>query len=309
MDAGGPRGVSVVIPTYNNAGTLAEAVASVRSQRWPAIEIIVVDDGSADETPQVLRDLAGPDLRAVRQANGGSSAARNTGIGLARREWIAFLDADDYWLPGKLAAQFDALEAQPTAMYSFTDVRVRYPDGSEAELRVRPFNRSLVLELIWGNMFGTPTVLVRRDCFESVGLFDTSLRTGEDWDMWLRLASAYKEAYVGRPLVMVRRSPPVGKYAVETLAACTRRVVDKLYAAPEMSGRHPELRGLKRRVYAWHSLVVAKSYCRQGVWGRGGPCRRRRAHGDRSGTAPAAGEPRARIRRQRTEHRGNRETL
>ena len=111
--------LSVVIPAYNNASTLAEAIASVRSQDVPCPEIIVVDDGSSDATNQVIDDLAGHDLRLIRQPNGGPGAARNTGITAARGEWIAFLDGDDLWLPSKLELQLAAIWKDPNVALLF----------------------------------------------------------------------------------------------------------------------------------------------------------------------------------------------
>jgi glycosyltransferase involved in cell wall biosynthesis len=259
-----------VIPTFNCATTLPDAIASVRSQRWPDLEIIVVDDGSVDDTGRVLEELAGPALRVIRQGNAGPAAARNAGIDAARGEWVAFLDADDLWLPGKLCDQFDELHRYPLASFSYSDELLRFPDASQSELKCRKLELPLLLELIWGNLFGTPTVVVRRDCFETVGFFDTSLRTGEDWDMWLRLAACYEAAYIPRPLTLVRRSARRGKYPLDMLESCTRRVVDRLFSSPEALRRYPELLGLQRRVSAWHDLVIAKSNLHHGRWIRGG---------------------------------------
>lgn len=262
--------VSVVIPAYNNAGVLAQAVASVRSQQWSDMEIIVVDDGSTDDTPLVLEAISGPDLLVIPQANAGPAAARNAGIHEARNEWIAFLDADDEWLPGKLAAQFEAIAANPGARFSYTDSLVLCADGREHLSRVRKFDGPLILELIWGNMFATPTLLVHRACFEKVGVFDTVLRTGEDWDMWLRLAVFYEAVYVPKPLVLVHRGVAPRKYPVELLEICTRRVVERLYSSEHTLKRYPELNDRRRLVYSRHDTVIAKSYFRQGAMYRGG---------------------------------------
>lgn len=262
--------VSVVIPTFNNVATLAEAVASVRDQHWDDLEIVVVDDGSTDETPRVLEALSGPDLRVIRQANAGPAAARNAGLQATRNEWIAFLDADDQWLPGKLLTQFNALEQHPDATFCFSDVLERTPDGNDQILRCRQPMRSVLLELLWGNLFSTPTLLVRRACFEEAGAFDISLRTGEDWDMWLRLAARYEGLFVCEPLVRVVRSAEPLKYKVETLDFCTRRVLQRLFSSPTILKDHPEIVGLRSRVYAWHYSVLAKSNFRNGRLGRAG---------------------------------------
>ena len=256
--------VSVIIPTYNLAALLPGAVESVRAQAWPGLEIIVVDDGSEDDTAGVLEALAvGGDLRWFRQENAGAAAARNRGIEEARGQWVAFLDADDFWLPGKLAAQFEALAASPDAAFSYTDVKVRHEDGREGELVRGDAGRPLLLQLLAGNLFATPTVLVRRDCFREVGLFDASLRTGEDWDMWLRLAAHFEHAPVARPLTLCRvvgqsRFPP------ETLERCTLHVLERLFSCHHVARDWPRVASKRRLIYAWHYSVLAKSYLRQG---------------------------------------------
>ncbi len=262
------RSVSVVIPTYNQEKFLAEAIASVRAQAWPDLEVIVVDDGSTDGTADLLLRLeAEGGLRWFRQENAGAAAARNRGIREARKEWVAFLDADDFWLPGKLAAQFEALRQSPAAGLCYTDVLIRFEDGEERELACRPSARPLLWELLTSNFFATPTALVRRDCFGRVGLFDAELRTGEDWDMWLRLAAHFDSIRVARPLALVRVAPHLLKHSVPTLERCTLRVVDRLFACPHVRRRWPEVAAKRRMVYAWHYSVLAKSYLRQRSWG------------------------------------------
>jgi len=256
--------VSVVIPTYNQASFLPEAVASVRAQEFPNLEIIVVDDGSTDDTSGALERLSGEGkLQAIRQENAGAAAARNRGISAARGDWIAFLDADDFWFPGKLSAQFDALRRSPKAGFCYTDVLLRLKNGEERHHK-SPMSGPLLLELLTGNYFATPTVLVRRDCFEKVGTFNAELRTGEDWDMWLRLSSHFDSVWVPQPLSLVRVSPvDLLKHSVEAFERCTLRVIDRLYACEHIQRHWPEVAAKRRLVYAWHYAVLAKSYLRQ----------------------------------------------
>ncbi len=260
------QGVSVVIPTYNNAGTLAEAVASVRAQNWPELEIIVVDDGSTDHTPEALKALTGPDLRIIRQANAGPAAARNAGIAEANREWVAFLDADDIWLPGKLDAQFDALSRRPDARFCFTDSVVRYLDGTEELRACRTTDQPLFRELLSGNLLGTPTMLVHGTCFRDVGVFDPELRTGEDWDLWLRLAFRFAGLHLARSLVIVRKSVDnrltleTTKYSLDQLEGCTSRVLRRVFSLDNGEAARVGLLGLRGRVYAWHYAVLARSF-------------------------------------------------
>lgn len=258
------RGVSVVIPTYNLARFLPEAVASARAQVWPDLEIIVVDDGSTDDTPEVLERLAREgELRCIRQENAGASAARNRGIHEARKSWVAFLDADDFWLAGKLEAQFEALEGKPSAAFSYTDERKRFVDGTEADHPCRAKERPLLPQMLAGNMFATPTMLVRRDCFDTVGLFDTRLRTGEDWDMWMRLAAHFECVRVARPLTTVRMAGRV-KFPLPVMERCTLLVLERLFACKHVAREWPEILSKRSAVYAWHYSVLARSYLRGG---------------------------------------------
>lgn len=257
-----PR-ISVVIPTYNYGHYLPTAIASVREQKWPDLEIIVVDDGSTDETPRVMEELAGDDLRYLRQPNAGAAAARNLGIRESNGEWIAFLDADDFWMPDKLAIQMGELQKHPTASFSYADVRERFVDGTESNLECEPVRKSLILKLLTGNAFSTPTVIVRRQCFQEVGLFDEKLRTGEDWDMWLRLAAHFECIYVARPLALVRRAAQVVKFPLPVMEQCTLHVIERLFSCSHLKQRWPEVAAKKRRVYAWHYSVLAKSYLKE----------------------------------------------
>jgi glycosyltransferase involved in cell wall biosynthesis len=254
------RGVSVVIPTYNLVQFLPEAVASARAQMWPDLEIIVVDDGSTDDTPEVLERLSREgELRWFRQENAGASAARNRGIREARKNWVAFLDADDFWLAGKLAAQFEALDGKPSAAFSFTDERLRFEDRTESVRASRATDAPLLPQLLAGNIFATPTALVRRDCFDAVGLFDARLRTGEDWDMWMRLAAHFESARVALPLTTVRVASRA-KVSLEVMERCTLLALERLFACPHVAREWPAVTGKRGAVYAWHYSVLARSY-------------------------------------------------
>jgi glycosyltransferase involved in cell wall biosynthesis len=255
--------ISVVIPAYNCAHCIGEAVQSVRAQGWPDLQILVVDDGSTDGTAALLRSIQGPDLVAAAQANGGPGAARNTGIREASGEWIAFLDADDLWLPGKLRAQFDAVAAKPDAAFCFTDAVMRDTNGREEIIASPALEGNIFWHLLVGPRFHSGSVVVRRDCLDRVGLFDPSLRTGEDWDMWLRLAAEYESVGVRDVLTVYRQDSSKGtKYSSALLEACTLRVLERLFSRPETQ-RTAGLSRARRRVYAWHYSVLAKSHIRQ----------------------------------------------
>lgn len=254
--------IAAIIPSYNSAAMLPEAIQSVRVQQWPNLEIIVVDDGSSDDTPDVLRRLSGNDLRVLRQENAGPAAARNTAIEASHADWIAFLDADDIWLPGKLEAQMDAAAANPDIGFCYADAVCRNKYGSEWINTVTRPGRPLLLELIWGPQFGMGTVIVRRQCLDAVGRFDSELRTGEDWDMWLRLAARYMGCHLSKA-VAVHRVADLYKYPSVLMERCTLRVMKRLFADPEIATKWPQLIAQKKRVMAWHYSVLAKSHFRQ----------------------------------------------
>jgi hypothetical protein len=228
--------VSVVIPAYNCAPYLQRALDSIAAQHDPRLEVVAVDDGSTDETAEVLARY--PEVRVHRQANAGVAAARNQAIALARGEWIAFLDADDVWRPHRLAfARLAAERAQAALVFSSfalvdRDGACLAPDAIASYYRV--FSRygwkrqqilprigALTVEgatadlfagpgfpwLFRGNFIKTSTVLVRRDVVVKLGKFDPSLSTEEDYDLWLRIAMDHTIAYLDVPLVDVRRRP------------------------------------------------------------------------------------------------------
>ena len=200
--------VSVVIPAYNAARFLGEAIDSVLKQSYPDFEVIVVDDGSTDDTPSVLGSYANQ-IRVVRQENQGLSAARNAGIALARGEYIAFLDADDVWLGRKLELQVEALAEYPQASLIHTGA-MKWDVGSGAE---SPFAKDA--HLYQGACFNAlidhcsicvSSVMVRRNALNENGVFDPEIRrpTTQDYDLWLRLAMKGTFAYVDAPLVKYR---------------------------------------------------------------------------------------------------------
>jgi glycosyltransferase involved in cell wall biosynthesis len=204
-----PALVSVVIPAYNAARYLAEAIDSALAQSHAAVEVIVVDDGSTDETPAVAASY-GQRIRFLRQANAGPARARNFGASAACGAYLAFLDADDYWMPEKLTRQLACLRAHPEAALVHTPVFELDDTTGARELRIEPleeFHGECYERLFLGNHITLSTVLVRRTCFEAVGGFDETIRTAsvEDYDLWLRLARRFPLAHLDVPLVVYRR--------------------------------------------------------------------------------------------------------
>jgi glycosyltransferase involved in cell wall biosynthesis len=194
--------VSVVVPTYNRAGVLGRALDSVFSQTRQPEQVIVVDDGSTDGTSEVIkRDY--PLVTWLRQTNAGVSAARNRGIAEASSEWIAFLDSDDEWQPGKLERQLDALRQHPSFHICHTN-EIWIRNGKRVNEGKRHaksggwiFQRCLPLCVI-----SPSSVIVRRALLEELGGFDESLPVCEDYDMWLRICSRHPVLFLEEPLVV-----------------------------------------------------------------------------------------------------------
>ena len=201
--------ISAVIPTYNRAGLLAQAIDSALAQTRPPDEIVVVDDGSTDRTPEVLARYAGR-VRAVRQDNGGEAAARNRGIAEARGRWIAFLDSDDLWEPEALARLTEAARSVPEAGLVAMRARSLREDGTRTRRvhgKKSPGPYFTTRSLLMGDAGGVLMPMVKRDLLVEAGGFDTSLRSATDCDMWLRLSFRTTMIGVDEPLLLVRVHP------------------------------------------------------------------------------------------------------
>ncbi|MFZ5766339.1 MAG: glycosyltransferase family 2 protein [Thermodesulfobacteriota bacterium] len=202
-----PR-ISVIIPTYNRADFLSQAIDSVLGQSLPAAELIVVDDGSSDDTAFLLAGY-GDRLRVIRQENRGPAAARNSGIRAVSAPFLAFLDSDDRFAPDKLAIQHAAMLARPELLISHTD-EIWYRRGvllNQKKKHNRPggfiFAQCLALCVV-----GMSTVMVRREFFEVVGLFDEELPCCEDYDLWLRAAIRLPFLKIDEPLTIKQGGRP-----------------------------------------------------------------------------------------------------
>jgi glycosyltransferase involved in cell wall biosynthesis len=201
--------VSVIIPTYNRAHLLKKALDSVTSQTHKDLELIVVDDGSIDNTAEVVESIEEP-VRYFSIPHSGVSKARNAGLEHARGEWIAFLDSDDYWLPAKLEKQLEYLGTRKPPCCGYPRYRLCHTD----EIWIRDgkrinqgkkhhkyegwfFKPSLHLCLI-----SPSSVLIHRCVFESVGGFDESFEYVEDYDLWLRICSRFPVGYLDEKLIV-----------------------------------------------------------------------------------------------------------
>jgi len=206
--------VTALIPTYNSDTYICETVESVLAQTYPMHEVIVVDDGSTDRTEQVLARYEGK-IRYVRQANAGPPAARNTGLKLATGEWIALLDSDDLWVPQKTKLQMNYVVDHSTCSLVYTDMKTFDATGIiEESVKI---SRNLTLpsgrifpQVFAETLFQTSSVLIRKSCIDRAGGFDTSLRMGDDYEFFMRMARHYEFGYVDEPLVLYRQHPTQG---------------------------------------------------------------------------------------------------
>ncbi len=204
--------ISVVVPAYNAERSIGETIESILNQTMPPTEVIVIDDGSLDGTAGVVRGF-GTRVKYERQENAGASAARNRGIALAKGEYLAFLDADDLWLPQKLEKQIALLERNPDLRWVYSDAFI-FADGQpESTTRV---GRHLKLRsgnifeaLLLGDFIASPTPVIHREVFARLGAFliqPPRFVYAEDWEMWLRIAQYYPVGLVDEPLARYRMS-------------------------------------------------------------------------------------------------------
>ncbi len=212
--------ISVVIPCYNAERWISATLRSVLAQNWPKLDIIVVDDGSSDRSAEIVRTQF-PDVRLLEQTNSGVAAARNLGIAHAKGDWIAFVDADDIWLPEKLHAQWQALEHHPETRMAYTAWHV-WPCSNpepESSLLADLDKRSndirhwdgpsgwIYPDLLEDCCVWTSTVLIQRSLFEEIGVFDEKLRIGEDYDLWLRASQVTPIIRIPKPMALYRMHP------------------------------------------------------------------------------------------------------
>ncbi|OIP92503.1 MAG: glycosyl transferase [Syntrophobacteraceae bacterium CG2_30_61_12] len=201
-------GVSVVIPTFNRAHLVAEAIRSVLAQTLPPLEIIVVDDGSRDATSEGLAAF-GPKIRVIRQEHRGVSATRNAGIAAARGTWLALLDSDDLWRPTKLEAQIRYLEQHPDLLLCQTEeLWLRHGRRLNPKSYHRKPSGYCFQKLLERCLVSPSALLIQRRLLDRIGGFDETLPACEDYDLWLRLGCRFPIGLVEQPLVIKRGGHP-----------------------------------------------------------------------------------------------------
>ncbi|MCH5250909.1 MAG: glycosyltransferase [Lachnospiraceae bacterium] len=218
--------VSIIIPTYNRANVIENAIQSILNQTYTEYELLIIDDGSTDNTEEVVNTLAststaGSRIRYIKMTeNKGVAAARNEGIRQAQYDYIAFQDSDDYWKPDKLERQMDYFNgiASGTASTTGRETALLYcpyecqkQDGStilvpDTNIPL-PEKQGIIYEhMLRRNTIGTPCVILRKECLDKTGLFNENLRCLEDWEFFLRISKHYEIAFQDEPLVKVNLS-------------------------------------------------------------------------------------------------------
>ncbi len=261
--------ISVVIPAYNARAFISEAIESVQAQDIANLQTIVVDDGSTDGTADHVA-RAHPDVELIRKPNGGAATARNAGIAHATGDYIAFLDADDLWLPGKLSAQRQHLDDHPDIHLVCTRFArwEQHDDGSypplqgliaeakaipedelDAELSGWVYHKLLLNCHVW-----TTTVMLRRSLLAQIGTFDESLRLGQDYDFWLRASRVTQIHTLRRPMALYRQHPgsaTVRGASVNYGAKILTRAV-KQWGCSSPDGQRAPVRQVRKRIASIH---------------------------------------------------------
>lgn len=232
------KGISVVIPAYNCQLYIKRAIESVLSQTRPADEVIVVDDGSTDGTAEVV-GAYGSKVILLQQENAGVSAARNAGIRAASGDWIAFLDADDEWLPDKLDAQDNLFAHHPQLKWGYANFLSQAGNTfnpEHPEWKEQPPDKLFFDDYFEGYCRGffawTGTVIIHRSVFDIVGLFEAGMKRGQDNDLWYRIAYQYPQVgYLRQPLAVYHLDNPVR----------STKINDKIDFMINLIDRHTEL--------------------------------------------------------------------
>jgi glycosyltransferase involved in cell wall biosynthesis len=250
--------VSVIIPTYNRANLVGKAIKSVLSQTYQDFEIIVIDDGSTDNTEEVIRSFKDKKVKYIKKykKNKGISVARNIGIKMARGKYIALLDSDDEWLPEKLDKQSKVLQSESPEVGVVCSWSYNIDEkGNYISKRCLPKKGGYIYEdLLSTNPISVPTVLIRKECFNRVGLFDDLLNAQEDWDMWIRIAKYYRFALIKVPLV---------KYRLHS-NQISKNLGVKIITANRILVKHANELKKRPRVHSKHYFYIGNRLCHMG---------------------------------------------
>jgi glycosyltransferase involved in cell wall biosynthesis len=253
--------VSVIIPTFNSGQYIKAALESVFNQTYKNIEVIVVDDGSTDNTRVVLEAFM-KQIKYIYKENGGPASARNRGVKEAKGEFIAFLDADDMWLPEKIELQFGVfVKDQRIGLVSCNHHQIDEKGQIlEESKHIHYLSQKVLFNvlLVKNVVSGGSNAIIKKECFDKVGLFDEHLHGTEDWDMWLRIAKYYDVKFVEQPLVkiMVRQNSISGTTNADKMLENELRVLDKLFNSKDIKFNWY----LKNRSYCYRYFCAAWAF-------------------------------------------------
>ncbi len=253
--------ISIIIPVYNGKATILETIASVQQQTFSDIEIIVINDGSTDSTLELLKSIQDERLKIFSYENGGLPVARNRGISHATGEFIAFLDADDMWTPDKLELQLAALQQHPEAgvAYSWTYFKYDEEEYSYAD-ESSFFEGDVYADLLVRNfLHNGSNPLIRRQAIESVGFFDPTLKSCEDWEFYLRLAVNWDFVLVRKAQIIYRQSSSSMTSKVEVMEKSLIIVIERAFQSAPVN-----LQSLKKQSFSWVYKYAAQQYLKYG---------------------------------------------
>jgi len=262
---------SVIVPAYNCATTITATLNSIRSQTYPVSEIIVVNDGSTDQTAELL-DRESNIIIIINQNNAGVSAARNIGIKTSRHEYIAFLDADDIWLPDKLQNIVKLIQQHPNAIGYYTYFYKWFESDESKENAIKKIEQSQQAYLIdcdWiyhkqliTNHVLTSTAVIRRTALEDIGLFDTELPVAEDWDLMIRLSRKGMFCKTEKPLTLYKLDHESLTSSIKSRdfasAVVNSAIIKYGYESPD--GQSVNRPDYKQRAYRRHLEYGAQAY-------------------------------------------------
>jgi glycosyltransferase involved in cell wall biosynthesis len=255
--------VSVILPTYNRAELIGRAIKSILSQTYQDFEIIVVDDGSTDNTEEVVKSFDDKRIKyIVYKRNKGAAIARNVGIKAAMGEYIAFQDSDDEWLPLKLEKQLKVFDVSPAEVGVVYTGFWRIKDKKKIYLPfewVKQKDGNIHKELIKGNFVSTQTILVKKECFKKSGLFDENLRGLLDWELFIRISNYYNFKYIEEPLL-------IAYHTLDSITADSNAITEALEIIIK---KHFEYFAEDRKSLVNHYFVIGKSFYSNGETKKG----------------------------------------
>jgi glycosyltransferase involved in cell wall biosynthesis len=252
--------VSAVITTYNYGRFVVDAVQSVLAQTYPDVEVIVVDDGSTDDTALRLQPYLGK-IRYIHQENSGVDAARNNGIAAARGQYIGLLDADDMWHPERIQRQMQYIAEHPQAAVIAGDTITDLANGWPALPAATPARTVSIEELVIQSRFAPSSALVRKDCFAAVGLFRSNISGAADRDMWIRLAAHFDIILFLMPLMFYRNHGQNMSTAAAHMDEVDRRMLKAVFA--EIPALRPRWL-LRRKAFSYAASMSSFLYTAAG---------------------------------------------